>query len=57
MKALIKKPGFFYKLKQEKYKEKDEERGPSFLGQIYKNVKIKISRSFTQSSCSSSHVR
>lgn len=58
MKALIKKPGFFYHLKQDKYKEKIEEKkeGPSYLGQIYQNVKIKFSRSFTRSSCSS-HVR
>ena len=54
MKGLIKKPGFFYHLKQDKYKEKVEEKqGPSYLGQIYQNVKIKFSRSFTRSSCSS----
>ena len=55
MKSLITKPFCFYKLRQEKYeqeKNKQEDK-PSYLGQIYKNVKIRISRSFTRSSNSS----
>ena len=55
MKSLITKPLFFYKLRQERYKQEEnkQEDKPSYLGQIYKNVKIRISRSFTRSSTSS----
>ena len=54
----FKKPSFFNKIEDKEHKEHTPEKTlePSFLGQIYKETKFKLSRSLQSESSSSSQV-
>ena len=54
-KKFFKKPSFFNKLEDQEEKEQIDDE-PSYLGQIYRNAKFKLSRSLKSKSSSSSQV-
>ena len=55
-KKFFKKPSFFNKIKDEDEKDPTTAE-PSYLGQIYRNAKFKLSRSLKSKSSSSSQVK
>jgi hypothetical protein len=55
-KKFFKKPSFFNKIQDQDEKDPTTSE-PSYLGQIYRNTKFKLSRSFKSKSSSSSQVK
>ena len=56
LRTFFKKPSFFNKIEVNENKAEAAIDEPSYLGQIYKNVKFKFSRTFPSKSSSSSQV-